>query len=229
MSEGWRELLYPLGFLSALAFGGRGILQWVTSEVQQKSVVTRAFWRLSLVGNVLLMLHSFLQLQFHVCIIQAGNTVISWRNLNLMQPVSQQIPLRNVLLLFVGAAAVVVSGFMLQGYLFGSGEIEWFRLPAPTWEEARYINPLWHVVGFAAMILFSGRFWVQWWDAEQERSSVLGPAFWWLSLTGGILTLVYFVRIDDPVNIIGPAFGLIPYIRNLMLIYRKRPQTVGLT
>lgn len=218
-----RELLYPLGYLAAMAFGGRFLLQWVASEVQQRSVVTRAFWRLSLCGNILLMIHSFLQSQFHVSIVQACNSVISWRNLNLMQPKEEQVSLQKVIQLLLASAALTTSLFILQSLMY-DGSVDWFRLPTPSWSDSVpvHVGASWHIVGFVGLILFSSRFWVQWIQAERYQQSNLGPLFWWLSLIGGLATLVYFVKINDPVNIIGPAFGLVPYIRNLMLIYKKR-------
>lgn len=86
MSDQWREGLYFLGFLSSLAFGLRMAFQWLYSEYLGKSTVTPTFWKLSLTGNILLAFHAFIQLQYHVFIIQVGNGFIAWRNLNLMQP-----------------------------------------------------------------------------------------------------------------------------------------------
>ena len=77
MSDQWREFLYLLGFLSSAAFGLRMAVQWLHSEYLGKSVVTPIFWRLSLCGNILLALHAFIQLQFHVFLIQSGQ----WRHL----------------------------------------------------------------------------------------------------------------------------------------------------
>jgi lipid-A-disaccharide synthase len=56
----------------------------------------------------------------------------------------------------------------------------------------------------------------------------LGAQFWWLSLVGDLMTLAYFTQIYDPVNIVGPALGLIPYIRNLMLLRQSsvKPQKI---
>jgi lipid-A-disaccharide synthase-like uncharacterized protein len=34
------------------------------------------------------------------------------------------------------------------------------------------------------------------------------------------------MKIGDAVNFIGPLFALIPYVRNLMLLYKKRQQPV---
>jgi lipid-A-disaccharide synthase-like uncharacterized protein len=229
MIDSWREFLYPLGYLSALAFGGRFLLQWLTSEILQKSVVTRAFWQLSLVGNVLLLLHSFIQMQFHVCVVQACNAVISWRNLDLMHPRELQWRFPSVLSLLFGSIVATFLAFIVQGAILGEGIGDWFRLPTFAGHEVpRHLSLQWHLLGSLGVMLFSSRFWVQWWCAEREKTSYLGPGFWWLSLSGGILSLVYFVRIEDPVNIIGPLFGLLPYVRNLMLLYKKKTkETIG--
>jgi len=220
----WREWLYPLGFLSAIAFGSRMILQWTASEVKGKSIVMPNFWKLSLCGNILLAVHAFIQIQFHVCLIQACHAVISWRNLNLMKPPAFQASFARVLNLFFIASGLVFFAFIFQGTLIGSQE--WFRVPTLPWQfhnEIR-LSAFWHLLGFFGLALFSSRFWLQWWCAEKYRQSYLGGAFWWVSLVGEGLCLVYFLRINDPVNFIGPAFGMIPYIRNLMLIYRPRPK-----
>lgn len=216
-----RELLYPLGYLASLAFGARFFLQWMNSELQQKSVVTHSFWRLSLIGNLMLMIHSFIQLQYHVCIIQAGNALISWRNLNLMNEKKVQISFEMMKRLIFGSLVLVTFGFVIQGYILNGGEITWFRLPLAE-EKIEKVNFLWHFIGFLGLFLFSSRFWIQWLDAEKTGKSTLSPTFWWLSLIGGVLTLFYFLRIHDPVNVIGPAFGLIPYIRNLILIQKSK-------
>lgn len=221
MHDGWREALYPLGYVAGLAFGGRFLLQWLSSEVHQRSIVTPVFWRLSLIGNLLLLIHAFIQLQFHICVIQTINAVISWRNLNLMQETSQ-VPLRKVLLFLAASLACLTLGFVAQGLGSHAGEIIWFRIPTPSGERAMLpVSLLWHLVGFFGLALFSCRFWVQWWLAERRHNSTLSPSFWWLSLIGGVLTLLYFLRIDDPVNAIGPALSLVPYLRNLMLLHKE--------
>ncbi len=223
MMESLREALYPLGFLSTIAFSWRFMQQWLTSELHQKSIVTRSFWQLSLVGNLLLLIHAFLQLQFHICIIQACNGIISWRNLDLMRERSEQTSFRKVIILMISSIIALAIGFALQGYFSGDGVIEWFRIP--IWNgNAPQVGFLWHVIGFVGLVLFSGRFWIQWWDAEKEHESSLGLPFWWLSVGGGALSLFYFVHIEDPINVVGPAFGMVPYIRNLILIYRVREE-----
>jgi len=45
-------------------------------------------------------------------------------------------------------------------------------------------------------------------------------AFWWLSLSGSLLLLIYSLRQRDSVFIFAYAFTWIPYIRNLIIHYR---------
>jgi lipid-A-disaccharide synthase len=229
--EQWRELLYPLGFLSSLAFTLRFLIQWVNSERAKNSVVTASFWRISLAGNLLLLVHSLIQVQFHVCVVQACNAVISWRNLNLMGPPNKQWRLLSVISLLGGAIAVSSICFAVQGLWIADNESEWFRTPIMPWAPNTHFEASWgwHLAGSLGILLFNSRFWVQWWEAETYRRSYLSTSFWWLSLAGALLSLIYFVRLGDAVNFIGPLFGLIPYARNLMLIRqaKRRPAQTG--
>lgn len=223
MTEALRNLLYPLGFISSLAFTARFLIQWLNSEKQRQSVVTPLFWQLSLLGNVFLWIHSIIQLQLHVAMIQACNATISWRNLNFMRPAHKIRRKTTVIGLMMAGLAGTMALFLLQ---LGQNHdiILFFR--NPTWLESVSGSPVfwgWHLLGIAGLVLFNSRFWIQWWLAEKKQQSYLGPSFWWMSLAGDIMCLAYFAMLGDPVNFIGPAFGLVPYIRNLMLIYKKTP------
>jgi lipid-A-disaccharide synthase len=82
--------------------------------------------------------------------------------------------------------------------------------------------PSWlHVFGCIGLIIFSLRFWVQWWDAERQHKSVLPESFWWLSLIGSLFVCCYFALLADWVNIVGPLCAVIPYSRNIVLLRRK--------
>src|SRR4051794_10930830 len=76
--------------------------------------------------------------------------------------------------------------------------------------------------GFVAQALFAARFLVQWIASERRRVSHVPVAFWYLSVTGGILMTIYGVFRRDPVIVLGQAPALIVYIRNLMLIRGSR-------
>lgn len=229
MIEQWRTLLYPLGFLSSLCFTARFIVQWLESERAKKSVVSPLFWRLSLTGNLLLLVHSFIQIQFHICALQAVNAVISWRNLNLMNQKKPPMPLPRLLALLVFSLMAIIAAFLLQDlWLKERGELfhsfHWFRTPTTPWNslESRATPWYWHLVGSFSLILFSSRFWIQWWLAEKAETSYLSPTFWWISLVGALLSIAYFLKIDDSVNLVGPLFGLIPYLRNLALLQKVK-------
>ena len=98
---------------------------------------------------------------------------------------------------------------------------------------ATAIDPrTWHwdvlaAFGFIAQALFAARFIVQWISSERRRMSHVPVAFWWLSLSGGVLMVVYGVLRRDPVIILGQAPALIVYARNLMLIHRHARQTTA--
>jgi lipid-A-disaccharide synthase-like uncharacterized protein len=76
--------------------------------------------------------------------------------------------------------------------------------------------------GFAGQAFFSARFIVQWVVSEAKKQSVIPLAFWYFSLLGGVFLLIYAVLRHDPVFILGQAAGLVVYIRNLVLIHRRR-------
>ena len=210
-----------------MAFSSRMLLQWIASEAKGRCVVMPAFWKLSLCGNLLLALHSLVQVQLHVCLIQTCNAVISWRNLNLMQPPDKQISFRQTIIFLAGGILTTLIIFFVNGLFLPENSEALFRVPTTPWHDNAnlHISFGWHLIGFLGLILFGSRFWVQWWCAEQQKTSYLSRSFWWISLLGEGLCLAYFLKIKDPVNSIGPAFGLIPYIRNLMLIYKKHPST----
>ena len=80
----------------------------------------------------------------------------------------------------------------------------------------------WQIVGFIGQGVFTARFLVQWIASEKKRDSVVPVAFWWLSLVGGLNLLVYAIHRQDPVFILGQSMGMVVYIRNLMLVGKRR-------
>src|SRR5256885_7523065 len=79
---------------------------------------------------------------------------------------------------------------------------------------------VWKVVGWLGNLVFFSRFFVQWYATEKLRRVVVPTAFWWLSLTGSVLLLIYSLRQRDSVFIFAYAFTWIPYIRNLIIHHR---------
>jgi len=80
----------------------------------------------------------------------------------------------------------------------------------------------WVLLGVAAQALFTMRFLVQWLASERAGHSVIPMAFWIFSIFGGLLLLVYALYRKDAVFILGQAFGVFVYLRNLYFVMRDR-------
>lgn len=80
----------------------------------------------------------------------------------------------------------------------------------------------WILLGFIAQFFFTMRFLVQWLASERARRSVVPIAFWFFSMFGGGLLLIYAIQRRDPVFIAGQAMGLFIYSRNIWLIFNER-------
>lgn len=219
MNESLRSFLYPFGLLANLFFTLRFLVQWFQSERRKESTVSRSFWVISLCANLIMVVHAFIQLQFPICLIQTLSGVIAWRNLNLLG--SKAKTFKTTLCLMVGSGLLISTLFILQGLLTHSHD--WMRSPTLPWQESssQSINWIWHLFGLGGMILFASRFWIQWWLAEKKQQSIVGPSFWWISLCGATLSLCYFVKLRDLINILSYSLALIPYIRNLALVKKK--------
>lgn len=83
----------------------------------------------------------------------------------------------------------------------------------------------WLIVGFLGQFIFGSRFLIQWIYSEKKGKSEIPIIFWYISIFGGFFLLIYAISRKDPVIITGQLFGIIVYIRNLALIYRKRNET----
>ena len=77
----------------------------------------------------------------------------------------------------------------------------------------------WIVLGFLGQFFFFSRFLIQWIVSEKKKQSVVPHAFWYFSIGGGALLLVYALYRRDPVFIVGQSLGLLIYFRNLWLIH----------
>ena len=78
------------------------------------------------------------------------------------------------------------------------------------------------LIGYVAQFLFAMRFVVQWIASERAGRSVVPTAFWFFSIGGGLMLLGYAFYRRDPVFILGQAFGVFVYLRNLQFVLRKK-------
>ena len=78
------------------------------------------------------------------------------------------------------------------------------------------------IIGFGGQALFAARFLIQWIRCESAQKSVIPIAFWYFSITGGIVLLTYAIWRKDPVIIAGQSVGILIYARNLYFIHRNQ-------
>ncbi len=102
----------------------------------------------------------------------------------------------------------------------------------PGWQRLLNISgPIglaWVALGLIGQLAFTARMLVQWWASERAQRSVVPIGFWWLSIGGATMLLVYFVWRKDVVGVLGQSVGFFIYARNLWLIRRGRvPEVVA--
>jgi lipid-A-disaccharide synthase-like uncharacterized protein len=80
----------------------------------------------------------------------------------------------------------------------------------------------WEIFGFVGNICFGSRFILQWIASERAKRSIVPVTFWYLSLAGSVVLLVYFIHLRSIVGVLAYLPNTIPYSRNLMLIHREK-------
>ncbi|GAB4303253.1 MAG: lipid-A-disaccharide synthase N-terminal domain-containing protein [Desulfuromonadia bacterium] len=83
-------------------------------------------------------------------------------------------------------------------------------------------KPILLTIGFAGQTLFFLRFFFQWIYSERQRRSVIPEIFWYFSLGGGLLLLIYAILKQDIVFIVGQSTGSFIYIRNIYLLKKEK-------
>ncbi len=81
----------------------------------------------------------------------------------------------------------------------------------------------WKLVGYAGVLLFSGRWVVQVIYSKLHRRPVLPRLFWYMSISGSLLLLAYFTfGKNDSVGILANLFPAFVAAYNLWLDIRRR-------
>jgi lipid-A-disaccharide synthase-like uncharacterized protein len=78
----------------------------------------------------------------------------------------------------------------------------------------------WLLIGLVGQSAFFARFLVQWVASERAGRSFVPMSFWYLSLGGSLVLLVYAVHRAEPVFLLGQLPNAFVYVRNIMLIKR---------
>ncbi len=203
-------IIYGIGFLAQLLFSARLISQWLLSEKSKKVETPSIFWKLSLLGSILLFIYGYLREDLAIMLGQAVIYVIYIRNLQLQK----QWTSSNIFL------KLVVLGFplLITIYLIFFSELSWKELVT-----GENIAPWLIIFGVIGQMVFNARFFYQWIYSERKKESSLPLGFWLISLTGAIFIFFYGIFRNDPVLVAAHFFGGIVYTRNLFIMKKSLP------
>lgn len=184
------------GFVGQSAFGARLVLQWFASERAGRSVVPRWYWRLGLLGGLMVLVYATAVGNSIFSLSVIPGIFISGRNLRI-----HTVRSRHTLIAWMAPFLIVAIIAVASQSKIGT--------------------PVWATVGFLGSLLWAARSFVQWWVSERSGESRLPRSFWWLSLVGSLLLLAYALSLRDPVMTFGYSMGCVPYLRNLVLLARS--------
>lgn len=104
-------------------------------------------------------------------------------------------------------------------------DVHFFLAVTAIGKTHRYLGLDWNyfvILGAIGQGVFMMRFLVQWIASEKAGDSVIPRSFWYWSIAGSIITCFYFIFQRDPVGILGSLPNSCIYIRNLVLIKKKK-------
>lgn len=86
-----------------------------------------------------------------------------------------------------------------------------------NWNDA----PLWLAFGLLGNAAFGSRFLLQWLASERAGESVVPLAFWYLSIVGSLILLVYAIHLGNLVFTLAYLPNAFVYARNIALVKRR--------
>ncbi len=197
------------GWLGQAFFSLRVLHQWYFSERAKRSHVTPIFWWYSLAGTAASLVY-VVHRQDPVFIVGfLVNGFLYLRNLVLggrhVRPGRRGSPLLPLVL------GLAVFGGVTVWSVAHKTDIVSYDHPLP-----------WLLVGFTGQFLWTSRFLVQWVISERRGESVLPPVFFWISLIGAPFLFAWAVYRVDWVMMVAFTLNPLPYVRNLVLLYRAK-------
>ena len=197
-------IIFYIGIFAQICFSIRILIQWILSEHRRKVVSPTLFWFFSLLGSTVMFIYGMLRNDFSIILGQFISFYVYIGNLNLKH-VWKTIPF--ILRIIIVLLPVVAMGITISD---GQNFIN------------RYFHntaiPLWLVIfGSVGQIIFTCRFIYQWFYSNYHKESILSSAFWWISIIVSSIIIAYAIMVFDKVLIIGQLFGIVSYIRNLMI------------
>ncbi|MDN5924827.1 MAG: lipid-A-disaccharide synthase N-terminal domain-containing protein [Xanthomonadales bacterium] len=83
----------------------------------------------------------------------------------------------------------------------------------------------WKLIGFLGVALFASRWFVQMYFTRKLKRVVMPMAFWWLSISGSVLLVLYFIfGKNDSVGLVSNLFPAAVAMYNLTIHRRTHKQ-----
>ena len=199
--------IYSIGLIAQILFSIRLLVQWLSSEKEKKVVAPTLFWSIGMMASLLLYMSGYLRNDFAIMLGQFITYYIYIRNLQL-QHQWKKIP-KRIRIFFIYFPIIILLITFRKG-AYNSSQLF----------NKDYISSWLLVFGIVSQLVFTFRFIYQWIFSEIIKTSELPASFWIISLLGAILILIYAIFRKDPILCIGQIFGLVVYIRNLMILKR---------
>jgi len=206
--------IFALGLTAQGLFSARTLVQWILSEKARKVVNPTLFWILSLTASLLFFYYGWLRRDFALMLGQViGYYVYIWNlgKKGVWDRLSNRTLRLGLLTVLSLVPLVALSGMAA----------DWTAVSARLFHNDEI--PRWLMIfGACGQIVFSLRFLYQAVYSARRDESLLPAGFWAISLSGAVIILIYGILRHDPVVILAQSFGIITYVRNLMLWKRNR-------
>lgn len=198
-------IVFGIGFLAQLLFSARLVTQWFLSEKARKVKTPVLFWKLSLLAAILLFTYGYLREDLAIMLGQFLTYGVYWRNLRMQGEWKN----RNIFFKIL----VTIFPVAISGYIIFFGTLEWSDLVIGENLSTWLIS-----LGILGQLIYTSRFFYQWYYSEQHHKSSLPQGFWILSLIGSAFLFTYGCFRNDPVLISAHFFGALIYLRDIYLI-----------
>ena len=203
--------IFALGLFAQGLFTARALVQWLLSEKRHKVVNPTAFWILSLAASILFLTYGWLRKDFALMLGQLISYYVYVWNLGIKRVWAEFGNWRGLAVAVVSTLPVITLGLLLA---------DWPEAYASLFQNEAIPRRL-LFFGTFGQIVFSLRFPYQALYSARRKESLLPAGFWAISTAGAFIILIYGILRLDPVVILAQSFGLVTYIRNLMLIRKK--------
>lgn len=197
-------LILSVGLSAQLLFSIRTLVQWIVSEKAKKVLSPVLFWQLSLLASFIFCMYGWLRNDFAIVLGQLISYYIYIWNLKIENNWQQL----NAGVRFLAYATPVAALLYVCSDIQGSYDKLFNQTDLP-------LSLI--LFGSIGQLIFVFRFIYQWWYSKQLQRSVLPFKFWLISLVGASIIFTYGIIRFDIVLMLGQSFGLVVYIRNMIL------------